>query len=174
MKRMALALIPAITLIVTTGAPDAAARIMMNGGHARGQSQESRGLNVAPDTGTPKLGQQGNEPHQNPGTGRPQFDHHRGAEHGHRHFDQFGAEHHFPHFHRHGSHRRDGAIVGIPFWSPPLYPEQNAPLYMQPGTVYVQPGTDYGYYCPDADEYYPYIQECPGGWIQVPPGGLPP
>lgn len=26
-----------------------------------------------------------------------------------------------------------------------------------------------GYYCEEAKAYYPYVQQCPGGWRQVTP-----
>jgi hypothetical protein len=27
----------------------------------------------------------------------------------------------------------------------------------------------YWYYCADAQAYYPYVQQCPGGWLTVVP-----
>ena len=35
-------------------------------------------------------------------------------------------------------------------------------------TEYVQQ-TDYWYYCTDPQGYYPYVRECPQGWMQVVP-----
>ena len=45
--------------------------------------------------------------------------------------------------------------------SPPVYIERNDP---QPGAQ-----TYYWYYCANPEGYYPYVQECPGGWKQVIP-----
>jgi len=52
-----------------------------------------------------------------------------------------------------------------PFWFPP-------PVVIQaPAPVYVQqsPAPTYWYYCADAQAYYPYVQQCPGGWLTVVP-----
>ena len=54
------------------------------------------------------------------------------------------------------------AIVTVPV-SPPIYIERSgarqAPNYQ----------SNYWYYCDNPQGYYPYIKECPAGWIQVPP-----
>jgi|OpeIllAssembly_1097287.scaffolds.fasta_scaffold277460_2 hypothetical protein len=34
--------------------------------------------------------------------------------------------------------------------------------------------TQYWYYCQNAGAYYPYVQDCPGGWMQVVPSPNPP
>ncbi len=39
-----------------------------------------------------------------------------------------------------------------------------APAQAQPA----QPSQGTWYYCKGADKYYPYVQECPGGWEHVP------
>jgi hypothetical protein len=31
------------------------------------------------------------------------------------------------------------------------------------------PASTYWYYCVDAKSYYPYTQQCPGGWLTVVP-----
>jgi hypothetical protein len=31
------------------------------------------------------------------------------------------------------------------------------------------PQQGYWYYCSDAQAYYPYVKECPGGWQRVSP-----
>jgi hypothetical protein len=49
------------------------------------------------------------------------------------------------------------------FYSPPL-----------PVTYIEQPKQGYWYFCPDSRQYYPGVQECPSGWIMVPPGAPPP
>jgi hypothetical protein len=69
--------------------------------------------------------------------------------------------------------------VVVPFGVPYLYP----PVVVAPPRVYVQPPSQiyvqppppqpYWYYCDNPSGYYPYVQQCPGGWRQVnptPPG----
>ncbi len=48
--------------------------------------------------------------------------------------------------------------------SPPAYVQQNAPAESQP---------QYWYYCQGSQAYYPYVKECPGGWLQVVPQTSP-
>lgn len=45
--------------------------------------------------------------------------------------------------------------------SPPVYIERPAP---------VAPNypPNFWYYCRNPDGYYPYVKECPNGWVQVP------
>jgi hypothetical protein len=64
----------------------------------------------------------------------------------------------------------------IPSWRPYVYPPvvvaPTPPAYVQPAPqVYVQPPPPqtYWYYCDDPPGYYPYVQQCPGGWRQVNP-----
>ncbi len=61
-----------------------------------------------------------------------------------------------------------------PFWSSYPYP----PVVVAPTPVYVQPSPpvaaqpsppQYWYYCDSAQAYYPYVQQCPGGWRRVVP-----
>lgn len=48
--------------------------------------------------------------------------------------------------------------------SPPVYIERgDAQAPAAPSEPY------YWYYCAEADAYYPYVNECPGGWKQVVP-----
>lgn len=88
-------------------------------------------------------------------------------------------------------------FYGSGFYGPDYYgyrsygypgPYFNAPIYNYPPTVIVpatppvyiqqeQPGsvqkqTNYWYYCQKPDGYYPYVKECPGGWLQVAPQPL--
>jgi hypothetical protein len=64
-------------------------------------------------------------------------------------------------------------VVGVPLYAPLLFP---APGYdYSPSPTYIEqaPGTGYWYFCPQSNAYYPYVQECPGGWQPVlpqPPG----
>jgi hypothetical protein len=56
-----------------------------------------------------------------------------------------------------------------PYWPRYTYP----PVVVAPPLVVVQPSPHYWYYCDAAHAYYPYVQQCPGGWRQVlptPPG----
>ena len=77
-----------------------------------------------------------------------------------------------------------GPYWGYGGWGAPYYP-YSAPYYSsypvypaQPSTYIqqdVQPGPapapqqGYWYYCSDAQAYYPYVKECPGGWQRVSP-----
>jgi hypothetical protein len=38
----------------------------------------------------------------------------------------------------------------------------------QEGAGQESPPSGAWYYCPDAKKYYPYVNECPGGWQVVP------
>ena len=54
--------------------------------------------------------------------------------------------------------------------SPPLFIEQNSPVYFQSR----EESTDYWYYCRDPEGFYPYIKTCPCGWLKVVPETTPP
>jgi hypothetical protein len=78
-----------------------------------------------------------------------------------------------------------GVVVG-PLWSPFYYP---SPYYYPPyppvvieraPPVYIEQSTSsapapqatesrYWYYCRASKAYYPYVNECPGGWQRVSP-----
>ena len=89
--------------------------------------------------------------------------HHFGGAHG---FHHFGGP---PHFHSHVL--IGGALAFAPlFYPPPVY--YDAPPAVEyveppPANSTQQPG--YWYYCPDSNQYYPYVQQCPGGWQPVAP-----
>ena len=63
-----------------------------------------------------------------------------------------------------------------PYWAPYDYP---AVVVTPPPTVYVQPtpqapaqppaASSFWYYCEAPQGYYPYVQQCPGGWRPVAP-----
>ncbi len=88
-------------------------------------------------------------------------------------------------YHGGGGHGHFGVVIGAPFWgwgwgwgpwgypygyyNPPVVVEQQAPVYVQP-----EAQTQYWYYCQSAQGYYPYVQQCPGGWMQVVPPAAPP
>jgi hypothetical protein len=57
------------------------------------------------------------------------------------------------------------------YWGPPAVIQENPPVYIQPA-----PRGDeqiYWYYCPDPRGYYPYVKQCPGGWMRVVPPSAP-
>jgi hypothetical protein len=60
-----------------------------------------------------------------------------------------------------------------PYYSTPPAVIQQAPQeYIQQGSA--PPQQSYWYYCPNPQGYYPYIKECPSGWLQVVPQPTPP
>src|SRR2546421_12867665 len=74
-----------------------------------------------------------------------------------------------------------GFIGPDPFWYAYPYPAY-PPVVVQPSPpaqVYVQPQqgppaeSDW-YYCENTRGYYPYVSQCPKGWMQVVPGTKPP
>ena len=63
-----------------------------------------------------------------------------------------------------------------PWWWQPAYPyyapppvlvQEAAPVYVQQQSAPQQPS--YWYYCPNPVGYYPYIKDCPAGWMTVVP-----
>ena len=66
-----------------------------------------------------------------------------------------------------------------PYWYPPYYPYypyypyEPVPVAAEPQTYIEQPGPSYWYFCEAAKAYYPYVRECPGGWLTVLPQGAP-
>jgi hypothetical protein len=80
--------------------------------------------------------------------------------------------------HHHGSTVFFGAAFapvwwwGSPYYYPYYYPYP-APVYQQAPQVYVQQNGQtepyYWYYCEGAQAYYPYVQQCPAGWMKVVP-----
>ena len=93
-------------------------------------------------------------------------------------FDRF---HRFDRFGFFGDFGFVGPAVGFgvypffwdPFWFPSPYPAYTyaPPLMIQPEPQVSaqQPASSYWYYCVDAKAYYPYTQQCPGGWLKVAP-----
>lgn len=83
---------------------------------------------------------------------------------------------------------RLGFYFGGPVWGPypygwygypppyvverrPIVIQQEPPVYVQQPPPQQQPA-NYWYYCPDQG-YYPYVQACPKGWLQVAPQPAP-
>lgn len=52
--------------------------------------------------------------------------------------------------------------------SPPVYIQREAPV-----AASTQPQTSYWYYCRSPEGYYPYVKQCPEGWLQVAPQPAP-
>jgi hypothetical protein len=95
------------------------------------------------------------------------------------------------HGHGHGGYHHGHASVGVFIAAPLFLPRYfdapfydyyyyNPPLVSAPSapTTYIQQrtagpsddeGQGYWYYCGDPQGYYPYLQQCPGGWQQVSP-----
>ncbi len=92
----------------------------------------------------------------------------RGGFHGGAHFGGF-----------HHSRAHVGIFIGAPLYSYSYFPYYSAaydPIYTAPlATEYIEKETeprspnDYWYYCPGSKSYYPYINQCPGGWQAVEP-----
>ncbi len=92
-----------------------------------------------------------------------------------------------PGYARGGGHMRGGIWIGPVWdpwwWGPPVYPyyyatppvviQQQPPLYEQQAPQ-VEEQPYYWYYCQASKSYYPYVKQCPGGWMKVvPPPGPP-
>jgi hypothetical protein len=85
----------------------------------------------------------------------------------------------------HGNHVGVGVWLG-PGWGPgwwgpyyypnyyPYYQELPVVIEQQPD-VYIQPAPQpeqqpiYWYFCNDPQGYYPYVKQCPSGWMKVAP-----
>lgn len=101
--------------------------------------------------------------------------------HGGFHGNRFHGHGH--RFHHHGF--RGGFVVGTglylgPYWYPsyypyyPYYPYEPVSVVTEPQTYIEQtPAQSYWYYCEEAKAYYPYVQQCPGGWLTVVPQAAP-
>ena len=69
-----------------------------------------------------------------------------------------------------------------PWWGAPYYPYpyySAPPAVVQQPPVYVDPAptaqqANYWFYCQNPQGYYPYIQQCPAGWMRVVPPSTPP
>jgi hypothetical protein len=111
---------------------------------------------------------------------------HGGGSHG-GHYYHGGGSHSGHHYHS-GSSWHGAIWIGPgwggwdPWWGPPYYPHyypyyRNYPYYpetpaviQQQPPVYVQPKEQYyWYFCQNPEGYYPYIKNCPGGWLKVVP-----
>lgn len=65
-------------------------------------------------------------------------------------------------------------VLGAPYYypSPPAYYRYGPPVReyepAPPPPVVVTPPAPTWYYCRESRAYYPYVQDCPGGWDSVP------
>ncbi len=82
------------------------------------------------------------------------------------------------------AHIRGGLWIGPvwgPWWgpaypypypyyeSPPVVIQQQPPVYEEQAPQQEEQQQYYWYYCPDSKTYYPYVRQCPGGWLKVVP-----
>jgi len=81
---------------------------------------------------------------------------------------------------------RFGVVIGAPFYPwyyPPYYYYPPAVVAVPaPPTTYIEKGSphatpsqpsSYWYYCEASKTYYPYVKECPAGWMRVVPQTTP-
>ena len=112
----------------------------------------------------------------------------RGGHGGGGHGGGFHGGFHGGHFHHFGGSRVFiGGFFGFPYYYPygyypypyyyPYYGYPYSYPYAYPDSAYPdtqlpvpsEPQQSYWYYCQDAQGYYPYVRNCPGGWTQVVP-----
>ncbi len=56
------------------------------------------------------------------------------------------------------------------YYAPPVVIERQPPVYeYEQQAPQTQEQPYYWYFCPDAKAYYPYVKQCPGGWMKVIP-----
>ena len=83
--------------------------------------------------------------------------------------------HHYVQSHR-SHHFSAPRVVIAPVFVPRRYYYAPAPVYVAPPIiaaapmVYPSTSSGYWYFCPDSQAYYPYVLECPSGWLAVVPG----
>jgi len=99
--------------------------------------------------------------------------------HGGGHGGHSGHGGHGRHHFGHGGHGFIGVSVW-PYWDPywpywgsywgSYWGPYGVPQVVAPSPqIYVQPAPTTWYYCDDPQGYYPYVQQCPGGWRPVTP-----
>jgi len=102
-----------------------------------------------------------------------------GYSHGHSHLNlgiNLGG-YYDPGFYGYGGYGFGGYGYGYPFYYPPYYAYPPTVIIPSTPPVYIQqqqpqsaqPQTNYWYHCQNPEGYYPYVKNCPGGWLQVAP-----
>ncbi len=75
-----------------------------------------------------------------------------------------------------------GIWIGPGWWDPwwwgfPAYPydyyDYSEPPVIEQQSPSVQEQQNYWYYCPELKAYYPYVKQCPRGWLKVVPTPRP-
>ncbi|MEA5113136.1 MAG: OmpA family protein [Geobacteraceae bacterium] len=93
---------------------------------------------------------------------------------GHGGYGGHGGYYRYGGYGRHGGYYGGGVWFGPGWWSPyyPYYPYYlHYPYYPAPPVVVPRPS--YWYYCRDPEGYYPYVKQCPTGWMRVVPSAPP-
>lgn len=67
-----------------------------------------------------------------------------------------------------------GPWWGYPYYyaAPPVVIQQQPPVVEQQAPQLPEQQY-YWYFCPDSKTYYPYVKQCPGGWLKVVPAPNP-
>ena len=63
-----------------------------------------------------------------------------------------------------------GVAIAAPLYA---YAPYSAPYYSYAPAYTAPAAPGYWYYCPAYQAYYPYVQDCPGGWQAVVPQSAP-
>jgi hypothetical protein len=99
---------------------------------------------------------------------------------------EFRERHEFVEHRGFRGHHEGGTrvVIGSGFWWGPDWWGPPYPYYADPPTIVqeeppvsLQPETQpqyYWYFCPNPPGYYPYVQQCPSGWMTVAPPTGPP
>jgi hypothetical protein len=66
-----------------------------------------------------------------------------------------------------------GVAIAAPLYSYAPYYAYSAPYYSYAPGYAAPAAAGYWYYCPAYQAYYPYVQDCPGGWQPVAPQSAP-
>ena len=56
------------------------------------------------------------------------------------------------------------------YYQPPVVIRQEPQVYIERSAPQASPAAEaYWHYCNSPQGYYPYVKECPGGWMRVTP-----
>lgn len=84
----------------------------------------------------------------------------------------YGSSFYGPGFYGYRSFGYPDPFFYRPFYNypPPVIVPVTPPVYIQQAQPKpAEPQINYWHYCQDPDGYYPYVRNCPGGWLQVAP-----